>query len=99
MSTQELIQNKMQLTETEAERIHDGDSDLYETVEYGDWSQDHKYQHLEGFIVKDNLGFTYELVGVMRSGSPFTDWYYQYDGVELVRVEKQQVTTEQWVAV
>ena len=53
-------------------------SDVWEVVEDGEWTQDHKYQYKESVVKHIPTGKFY-LYGVSRSGSPFTDWYYSYE--------------------
>lgn len=72
----------------------------FEVVEEGDWAQDHKYQ-LKDWIFKYEGKF-YQLTE-SRSGSPFTDWYYDRDDwgsyIEVDQVEPKEVITTQWVRV
>lgn len=51
----------------------------YKEIEEGEWTQDHKYQHCDAtyklFLSDGTERFVN--ISMARSGSPFTDWYYQ----------------------
>jgi hypothetical protein len=71
----------------------------FEVIEQSEWTQDGKYQHQETiFRFKDKFFSIY----AGRSGSPFTDWYYESEDwgktVDAQEVHKAEVTTYQWVA-
>lgn len=91
------MSNKIKITETVAQEILHEDSDLYEIVENGDWVSDGKYD-IKDIVVKEiATGFHYSGYWY-RSGSYYTDYDYQYP-TELVRVEKREKITYEWVAV
>lgn len=79
--------------------IENGDSpnEYFEIVECGEWEQDHKLQYKDT-IFKFGNGF-YRLVSG-RSGSPFTDWYYESEDwgsiVECNEVEEVEVVKRVW---
>lgn len=65
-------------------------------VEEGEFEQDYKYQSAE-VIFTD--GEKFYSATVTRSGSPFTDWYYEdYGYADITEVEKREVTITKWVA-
>ncbi len=65
--------------------------------EQGDFEQDGKYQTAE-VIFTD--GVKYYRTDVTRSGSPFTDWYYEdYGDADIDEVEKREVTITKWVSI
>lgn len=68
-----------------------------ETVEEGEFEQDHKYQSAE--LIFTDGEKTYRAF-VTRSGSPFTDWHYDdFGDADVTEVEKREVTVSRWVAV
>lgn len=72
----------------------------FEVIEAGEWTQDYKYQ-LKDWIFRYEGRF-YQLTE-SRSGSPFTDWYYDSDDwkaeVEVEEVEPVEVKITQWKVV
>ena len=75
----------------------------YSRVEESAWEADGKYQ-LKEYILERNEDNTYWSYISVRSGSPFSDYYYPDEEssdkkVELVQVEKVKVTTTEWKAV
>lgn len=62
--------------------------------EEGDWDVDTKYQHISNIYFQESTGKYFEL-GISRSGSPFTDWYYSFEdsGENLIEVELVEKTT------
>ena len=68
----------IQITDSEMMEDIECGSDVWEVVEDGVWTQDHKYQYKESVVKHIPTGKFY-LYGVSRSGSPFTDWYYSYE--------------------
>lgn len=67
------------------------------TVEEGDFEQDGKFQSAD-IIFTD--GEKHYRSYVYRSGSPFTDWYYEdYGDADVDEVEKREVTVTKWVGV
>lgn len=75
-------------------------SEGFEIVEEDEWTQDHKHQ-LKDWIFKYEGKF-YQLTE-SRSGSPFTDWYYDSDDwgsqVEVEEVEPVEVKITKWKVV
>ena len=61
----------------EFERMGEGVGDWLLVVE-GDWTQDCKYQVLENIVQHIPTGKYYKFFN-SRSGSPFTDWDYEYN--------------------
>lgn len=62
----------------------------YDLVEEDDWTQDCKYQLCNETykLSLDDGTSRYIDIGMSRSGSPFTDWYYSVDSVtEVERFE------------
>lgn len=67
------------------------------TVEEGDFEQDGKYQNAE-LIFTDGMKFYRAYI--YRSGSPFSEWYYEdYGNADIDEVEKREVTVTKWVAI
>lgn len=65
----------------------DYDDSIYEVIEEGDWTQDHKYQWRTLIFKFEGLLYS---ISTNRSGSPFTDWYYEWEDTkefEAYRVE------------
>lgn len=55
-------------------------------LEYGDWEQEGKHQYATHLVqYKDVL----ILVNESRSGSPFTDWYYEDSSLSLCERKEQ----------
>ena len=84
------------------EEIEEGYGD-WEVVEEGEWTQDHKRQHKESIVKYVPTGKYYQYE-ISRSGSPFTDWYYSYEGgdfPDLTEVEKKErvITETYWSVV
>lgn len=69
----------------------------FEIIEEGEWRQDHKCQFKDWIF--EHEGKFYQLTE-SRSGSPFTDWYYDSDDwpkeVEVPEVKPVEVITTQW---
>lgn len=66
-------------------------------VEEGDFEQNGKYQSAELIFTDGEKFYSTEIT---RSGSPFTDWYYNdFDDADITEVEKREVTITKWVAV
>lgn len=92
----------MKLTQKQVIRLffdgeieHEGKT--LKVVEEGEFEQDYKYQSAE-LIFTD--GEKFYSSSVTRSGSPFTDWYYEdYGDAEVDEVVKKEVTITKWVAV
>lgn len=76
--------------------------DGFEVIETTEFVQEGKYQSCDMIFLYQGRTYCYV---VNRSGSPFTDWDYDWDYmpkdsmVECCEVKKVQVTTEQWVVV
>ena len=67
------------------------------TGEEGDFEQDGKSQSAE-LIFTDGEKFYRSYI--YRSGSPFTEWYYEdYGDADIDEVEKREVTITRWVRV
>lgn len=66
-------------------------------VESGDWIQDGKYQYRDDIF---EFQGKYYMLSEGRSGSPFTDWYYDSEDwgeeVDCPEVEKVEVKTHRW---
>lgn len=81
--------------------VYEGLED-FEEVESSDWEVDYKWQHCEVIVKQFSTGkfFSYTL---SRSGSPYSDYYYIYEGegVTLTEVQKVKkvIEIEEWVAV
>lgn len=68
----------------EADGFYD-DIEEVDVIEDGDWTQEGKYQYSQSIVkFKD----TFIQISMSRSGSPFTDWYY--DDTEISVVEEQE---------
>lgn len=69
----------------------------YTTYEDGEWEQDGKCQYCD-IIFTD--GTKFYRASISRSGSPFTDWYYDdYGNADIDEVEQKEVVTTAWVTV
>lgn len=93
---------KLVLSKDEVKQIVYEGHPTYEVVEEGDWTQDHKYQYCT-IIFKDTTTDKHYEMGISRSGSYHTDWYYSWEdsGEEAVEVKKvtKTITVESWEAV
>jgi hypothetical protein len=71
-------------------------------IEDGEWVSEGKYDYRESIIRDDNTGKFYN-VGEGRSGSYFTDYYYDSEDwpeeLELNEVAKVEVKKYEWVIV
>jgi hypothetical protein len=73
--------------------------DGFELVEEGDFVQDGKYQVAEMIFLFEGKHYAYY---IERSGSPFTDWTYEWEWlakdslVSCSEVQKVEVTTTEW---
>ena len=95
----------LKLTREEFEQVEEATSKAnpdnpWVMIEEGEWTQDCKYQFLEGitYHIESDKYYKYEL---SRSGSPFSEWYYSHQDsgyVELVEVKKveKKVITIDW---
>lgn len=96
----------MKINKKAALAIENGDSSYedygYEIIEEGDWVADHKMQYKE-IIFKDKHSGKFYTLWSSRSGSPFSDYYYESDDwsveVDVQEVEKKEKITHEWVAV
>lgn len=73
----------------------------YEVVERSPWEDEGKYQFMS-VILQDKTDGTYWRYWITRSGSYFTEYYYDYSDVskvEIEQVEKVEVTVTEWKAV
>ena len=90
----------MEFTKEQMIAVTDGEAPGrdFEIIEQGDWINDGKYQHQET-IFRFKTKFYSIYAG--RSGSHFTDWYYDSEDwpskVDASEVEKREVTTYQWL--
>lgn len=67
------------------------------TVEEGEFEQDYKTQTAELIFTDGEANY---MTYITRSGSPFTDWYYEdYGDADVYKVEKREVTVTEWVAI
>lgn len=66
-----------------------GDLKSFEVVEEGDWVSEHKYEFCQ-IIVKEIGTDNYFAIDLSRSGSYFTDYYY--DDPEFSRVKRVEET-------
>ena len=62
-----------------------------------EWDDDGKYQYLSIIFQQEGFNGFWQL-DIQRSGSYFSDYYYEYPS-EVVQVEEKEVTTTIWVAV
>lgn len=75
------------------------DLEEWSLFEEGDWIQDGKCQYARLIYFNSNYNNYYALE-ISRSGSPFTDWYYDYEHmkeIELYRVIKKERIIIEWV--
>ena len=66
-------------------------TDEFEVVEEGDWTQDYKSQ-LRTIVFKYN-GLLYSITA-SRSGSPFTDWYYEWEDTDVFEAYRVEPVTK-----
>jgi hypothetical protein len=86
----------MKISLEEARNIED--SEEWELIEETPWEDQGKYQCQDVIIKKDGK---YYMFTIDRSGSYFSDYYYEYgddkDGmIELTEVTKRTKTIEYW---
>jgi hypothetical protein len=92
----------MKLTEEQAQDILCGDSDEFTVLDEGEWIGGGKYEHRDVVFraadddtpVEDGVkGF---MMSVSRTGSHYTDWYYDYqlECPEVVRIPCVSYTWE-----
>ena len=78
--------------------LNENDEIVYQLIEEGEWTQDHKYQFCDIIFEEVSTGKTYQFT-ISRSGSPFTDWYYDWDYTkeyDCVEVVKKEVKITSW---
>lgn len=94
--------NKEFKTEDLKEIMWGGDTENLELVEEGDWISEGKYECAD-FTFKDKRDGKFYQFYCSRSGSHFSDWYYDHedwgDTHEATEVEKVEVVTTTWQAV
>lgn len=84
----------MRITEQQANEIDGDDSEEFVQVEQTDIRDDGKYQHYETIFKKDDKFY---MLNVARSGSYFSEYYYQYDlDCPEVKKVKKVVEIEEW---
>lgn len=92
----------MKLTQKQAETLfqesvlEDGEIHL-EVYEEGDFVSGGKYESAD-YIVKCHKTGRFYKFDVARTGSPYTDWYYEYD-TDLDEVRQEEVKILKWVKV
>lgn len=86
----------MKLTSEQVQEISWEELEGYTLIEGSEWEQDSKSQ--SRFLIFEFEGKTYK-VWQSRSGSPFTDWYYDECDVDAYEVERVEVVTKAWKAV
>ena len=91
--------NTIELTKQQSRDLWREDLMDFELHEEGDWDVDHKYQHITNVVLQQSTGKFFEH-NVSRSGSPFTDWYYDFEdqGTKLHEVKKvtKTIVVETW---
>ena len=94
-----MTENKKTITEAEAQLIWREDDPRFEEVECEPWDDDGKYQNTIKIVRELDTGLMWSL-GVTRTGSYYTDYYYQFTP-SLVCVEKRErtVVVSEWVPV
>lgn len=92
--------NTITLDEDEYRAALGEDHEDFELIEESEWTQDYKYQNMDVIVKHIPTGKFYE-GGVSRSGSPFTDWEYDYGDCTLYEVKRvtETITREVWKAV
>lgn len=75
-------------------QLFDDEDDSLEIVEEGDWTQDHKYQHMETVAKYEGKFYSFNQ---SRSGSYHTDWYYNDTEVYEVEPVTKTITVTTYV--
>ena len=75
--------------------IHDLPNE-FRLVEEGDWTQEHKYQGAQ-HIVQHVASGQYFGISQSRSGSHFSDWYYDASEIYGVHQVTETVVVTKWV--
>jgi hypothetical protein len=79
----------------------DEDNLIYKYIEASEWEQNGKYQFID-VVFQDPSDGKYYSFSTGRSGSPFTDWYYELDDVsevECVEVKQVEKVIKTWESV
>ncbi len=74
-------------------------SEDFIVVEVNDWVREGKYEVCTA-VISD--GVKYFKFDINRTGSYYTDWYYEWEDVDEIscqEVEKQEVVVVKWVRV
>lgn len=90
----------IQLTGQQVKEIWEEESEEFEKIYEGYMVSDGKYERCL-IVFKDTTGVTYA-VRISRSGSPFTDWYYDFEDTapySCNRVEEREVVIKKWVSI
>lgn len=83
------------LNSNEVQDLFFGESDL-KIIHESEWEQDHKSQYKLIVFEKDEKFYS---VTAGRSGSPFSDWYYDWEHqstFECAEVHEVEITTKVW---
>ena len=83
--------SKIKLSGNEVDEILQENSEKYELIEEGEWTQDGKYQTCD-VVFKDNQTDKTYMMCLGRSGSYHTDWYYSHDDGFTAAYEVKKVT-------
>lgn len=69
----------------------------FKVINQDDWTADHKYQHMTTIFEYDSKFYALHSA---RSGSPFTDYYYESedwgDEIDCAEMEEVEVVTKKW---
>lgn len=71
--------------------------DYLEIIQDGEWIDDGKYSYLEDCIIKNSETGDFYEINQGRSGSYFSEYYY--DEPTFWQVEKKIVQTEVWIKI
>lgn len=88
----------LNISSDDIERVFFENHEDFETIDEGEWVQEHKYQFCE-VIVKQLSTERFFRMDVSRSGSYHSDWYYDFSNSELVEVVKttRTIVVEEWL--
>ncbi len=93
---------KKKFPSADMKAVASGDYTDHEVIHKGDWIDDGKYSH-QDIVFKSKDDGKFYMVSHGRSGSYFTDYYYDWedwgDTVECCEVEERSVTKTSWVCV
>lgn len=67
-------------------------------IEEGDWISEHKYEY-SSHILKHKPTDTHWMLGCSRSGSYYTDYYYDRTEIQQVTPVQEVVTVTKWMKV